>query len=244
MPLTSTHRVPLSGMSRTILLIGGNSGIGLAATRLLLAQGNSVIAAARTAGPLEEMGITVQPFDACQPGPLVLPPVLDGLVYFPGSITLKPFHRLTTEDFLADYQVNCLGAVAALQAALPALKAAPSASVVLFSTVAVAQGLAFHASISAAKGAVEGITRSLAAELAPQIRVNAIAPSLTDTPLAGSLLNSDAKKEAAAKRHPLQLTGDPEDIAQLVSFLLSDASKFFTGQIFRPDGGLSSVRTF
>lgn len=225
-------------------MIGGNSGIGLATARLLQTQGHTLIAAARTPGPLAELGIPVQAFDAGAPGTLELPPQLDGLVYFPGSITLKPFHRLTAEDFLNDYRVNCLGAVAALQAALPALKAAPSASVVMFSTIAVAQGLAFHASIAAAKGAVEGLTRSLAAELAPKIRVNAIAPSLTDTPLAGALLNSDAKKEAAAKRHPLQLVGDPDDVAQLVAFLLSDASKFLTGQILRPDGGLSSVRTF
>jgi 3-oxoacyl-[acyl-carrier protein] reductase len=199
--------------------------------------------AARTPGPLAELGIPVQPFDALQPVTLELPAQLDGLVYLPGSITLKPFHRLTAEDFRADFQVNCLGAVAVLQAALPALKAAPHASVVLFSTIAVAQGLSFHASIAAAKGAVEGLTRSLAAELAPKIRVNAIAPSLTDTPLAGNLLNTPAKKEAAAKRHPLQQVGEPEDVAQLVAFLLSDASKFFTGQVLRPDGGLSSVRT-
>jgi NAD(P)-dependent dehydrogenase (short-subunit alcohol dehydrogenase family) len=157
---------------------------------------------------------------------------------------LKPFHRLTAEDFLNDFRVNCLGAVAALRSALPALKTAESASVVMFSTIAVAQGLSFHASIAAAKGAVEGLTLSLAAEFAPKIRVNAIAPSLTDTPLAGNLLNSDVKKEASAKRHPLQQVGDPEDVAQLVAFLLSDASRFFTGQILRPDGGLSSVRTF
>jgi 3-oxoacyl-[acyl-carrier protein] reductase len=231
-------------MARTILLIGGNSGIGLATARVLQARGDTLIAAARSAGPLEELGIPVQPFDAFNPGALVLPPVLDGFVYFPGSITLKPFHRLTQEDFLNDYRVNCLGAVATLQAALPALKAAASASVVLFSTVAVAQGMPFHASIAAAKGAVEGLVLSLAAELAPRIRINAIAPSLTDTPLAGNFLNTESKKEAAAKRHPLQQVGDPEDVAQLAAFLLSDASKFFTGQILRPDGGLSSVRTF
>jgi NAD(P)-dependent dehydrogenase (short-subunit alcohol dehydrogenase family) len=231
-------------MPKTILLIGGNSGIGLATARLLQAQGNSLVAAARSPGPLAALGIPVQPFDALDPGPLELPPVLDGFVYFPGSISLKPFHRLTPEDFINDFRINCLGAVAALQGALPALKAADSASVVFFSTIAVAQGLSFHASIAAAKGAVEGLALSLAAELAPKIRVNAIAPSLTDTPLATNLLNSDVKKEAASKRHPLQQVGDPEDVAQLVAFLLSDASRFFTGQILRPDGGLSSVRTF
>ncbi len=231
-------------MSRTFLIIGGNSGIGFATARLLKLQGNNVIAAARTAGPLEEIGIPVQPFDATNPAPLDLPPTLDGLIYFPGSITLKPFHRLTAQDFLHDFQVNFLGAVSALQAALPALKASSSASIVLFSTIAASQGMPFHASIAAAKGAIEGITLSLAAELAPKIRVNAIAPSLTDTPLAGSLLNSETKREAAAKRHPLQRVGDPEDVAHLVSFLLSDLSKSFTGQILRPDGGLSSIRLF
>jgi 3-oxoacyl-[acyl-carrier protein] reductase len=225
-------------------MIGGNSGIGLATAKLLLANGENVLAAARTSGPLQEIGIPVQPFDARNPTALDLPPVLDGFVYFPGSITLKPFPRLTAEDFLNDYRINCLGAVAALQSALPALKASPAASVVLFSTVAATQGMPFHASISAAKGAVEGMALSLAAELAPKIRVNVIAPSLTDTPLAGNLLNSEAKKDASAKRHPLQQIGDPSDVARLVAFLLSDESKFMTGQILRPDGGLSSVRTF
>jgi NAD(P)-dependent dehydrogenase (short-subunit alcohol dehydrogenase family) len=231
-------------MSRTILLIGGNSGIGLATARLLTAQGHTVLAAARKTEALEALGIPVQHFDAQSPTPLVLPPVLDGLVYCPGSINLKPFHRLSAEDFLNDFQVNCLGAVAAIQAALPALKASPSASIVLFSSVAVAQGMPFHASISAAKAAVEGLTLSLAAEFSPKIRVNAIAPSLTDTPLAGNLLGNDAKREAAAKRHPLQKVGVPEDVAALVAFLLAPESQFFTGQILRPDGGLSSVRTF
>jgi NAD(P)-dependent dehydrogenase (short-subunit alcohol dehydrogenase family) len=151
---------------------------------------------------------------------------------------------LTAEDFLNDLRINCLGAVTAIQAALPALKKSGNASIVLFSTVAVAQGMPFHASIAAAKGALEGLAKSLAAELAPSIRVNVIAPSLTDTPLAAPLLNSDAKREAAAKRHPLQRVGSAEEVAELVSFLLSDASKSMSGQIFRPDGGLSSIRLF
>lgn len=226
------------------LLIGGNSGIGLATAELLKSQGHEILSASRSGERLAALGIPVQPFDALDPQPLDLPETLDGLLYFPGTITLKPFHRLTSEDFLHDYRVNCLGAVHAIQQALPALKKAPAASVVLFSTIAVAQGMAFHASIAAAKAAVEGLTKSLAAELAPKIRVNAIAPSLTDTPLASMLLGNDAKREAAAKRHPLQTVGEPAHVASLASFLLSEASSFITGQILRPDGGLSSVRTF
>lgn len=242
--LTQSNRESCSAMPRTILLIGGNSGIGWSTSRQLIAQGDTVIAATRSSDRLVELGVQVQHFDALQPTPLDLPTIIDGLVYFPGSINLKPFHRLSAEDFLTDFRVNCLGAVTAIQAALPALKASPLASIILFSTVAVAQGLPFHTSISAAKGAVEGLALALAAELAPKIRVNVIAPSLTDTPLAGTLLNSEAKREAAAKRHPLQQIGDPEDTAALVAFLLSDASKFLSGQVFRPDGGLSSLRTF
>lgn len=231
-------------MSNATLLVGGSSGIGLATARLLHSQGKPLFAAARNPVPLAELGIPVLPFDAENPAPLELPPVLDGMIYFPGSITLKPFHRLTAADFLHDLHINLLGAVSAIQSALPALKASPSASIVLFSTVATSQGMPFHASIAAAKGAVEGLALSLAAELAPKIRVNVIAPSLTDTPLAANLLNTDAKREASAKRHPLQQVGNPEDVAALAAFLLSDASAFITGQILRPDGGLSSVRTF
>ena len=231
-------------MSKHIAIIGGTSGIGRATVAQLLADGHQVHAACRSPEKLADLGIVAQPFDAMAPGPLTWPERLDGFVYFPGSISLKPFHRLTAEDFQRDLQVNLFGAIAALQSALPALKASGNASVVLFSTVAVAQGMPMHAGIAAAKGAVEALAKSLAAEWAPVIRVNVIAPSLTDTPLAGALLNSDLKKEAAAKRHPLQQVGRSEDIAALVAHLLSGHARFMTGQVLHVDGGLSSVRTF
>jgi NAD(P)-dependent dehydrogenase (short-subunit alcohol dehydrogenase family) len=231
-------------MSKHIAIIGGTSGIGRATVAQLQADGHFVHAACRSPEKLADLGLVAQPFDAAAPGPLTWPERLDGLVYFPGSISLKPFHRLTPEDFQRDLQVNLFGAIAALQSALPALKASGNAAVVLFSTVAVAQGMPMHASIAAAKGAVEALAKSLAAEWAPAIRVNVIAPSLTDTPLAGALLNSDLKKEAAAKRHPLQQVGRSEDMAALVAHLLSGHARFMTGQVLHVDGGLSAVRTF
>lgn len=231
-------------MGKNYAIIGGTSGIGQASVARLLASGHSLFAASRRPEQLQQLGIPTQFFDALDPTPLTWPEKLDGFVYFPGSITLKPFHRLNLADFIKDIHINLLGAVHALQSALPALKASPEASVVLFSTVAVDQGMPFHASIAAAKGALEGLARSLAAEWAPFIRVNVIAPSLTDTPLAGSLLSDDTKRAASAKRHPMQRIGNADDVAQIVEFLLSDASRFMTGQTLRPDGGLSSVKLF
>ncbi len=231
-------------LMKTILMIGGNTGIGYEAAKKLKSAGHRVIAAVREAAPLEALGVETQPFEATALSELDLPEVLDGLVYFPGSINLKPFHRLTASDFENDYAINAQGAVHCLQQALPALKKSPQASVVLFSSVAVQTGMPFHASIAMAKGAVEGLTRSLAAELAPRIRVNAIAPSLTDTPLAAPLLNAEAKREASAKRHPLNQVGDPADLASLVSLLLGEESKFITGQVLAADGGMSSVKLF
>ncbi len=231
-------------MAKSYALIGGTSGIGAACIKQMAADGNELHVACRHTELVAKGCASVQNFDAATPSSLSWPAKLDGLVYFPGTINLKPFHRLTTDDFIKDLQVNLLGAIHALQSALPALKAAESASVVLFSTVAVGQGMPFHASIAAAKGAVEGLAASLAAEWAPRIRVNVIAPSLTDTALAGALLADDVKRAAAAKRHPLQAVGDASDVADLVKFLLSDSSRFMTGQVLRPDGGLSSVRLF
>jgi NAD(P)-dependent dehydrogenase (short-subunit alcohol dehydrogenase family) len=171
--------------------------------------------------------------------------MLHGVVYCPGTIRLKPFHRLTIDDFLENLQINYLGAVKIIQACLTRLKkSSAGASILLLSTVAVKTGMPFHASIAGAKAAIEGLTRSLAAELAPRIRVNAIAPSLTDTPLATRLLSSEKKRQAAADRHPLKRIGTPQEIARSAVFLLSDAGAWMTGQIIHVDGGMSDLKTF
>ncbi len=172
-----------------------------------------------------------------------LPEIISGLIYCPGSINLRSFERIKPVDFLADYQLQVVGAVKTIQAVLPRLRKSDHASIVLFSTVAVQTGLSFHSQVSASKGAVEGLTKALAAELAPSIRVNCIAPSLTDTPLAATLLNSEQKIEASAQRHPLKRIGTVKDIANMASFLISEKAGWITGQILHVDGGFSSLKT-
>lgn len=171
-----------------------------------------------------------------------LPGKIDGLAYCPGTINLKPFVRVKPEDFMTDFNLQVVGAVKVIQALLPRLKQSELASVVLFSTVAVKMGFNFHSLVSASKGAVEGLTRALAAEFAPKIRVNCIAPSITDTPLASGLLNNDAKREANAQRHPMKRVGSVNDIAEMAAFLLSDKSGWITGQVYGVDGGISSLK--
>jgi NAD(P)-dependent dehydrogenase (short-subunit alcohol dehydrogenase family) len=223
-----------------ILVAGASRGIGAAVVRKLRASGHEVLATARQ----PDGNATTLAFDATDPSPsLALPEKLDGLVYCPGTVNLKPFHRLTSAEIQHDLEVNTLGAVRLMQLALPALKKSDRASVVLFSTIAVGTGLPMHASIAMAKGAIEGLARSLAAEWAPKIRVNVIAPSLTDTPLVAPLVSTPEKKEASAARHPLKRIGDADETAAWVEHLLGPASGFMTGQVIRLDGGMSSVRT-
>jgi NAD(P)-dependent dehydrogenase (short-subunit alcohol dehydrogenase family) len=167
---------------------------------------------------------------------------IDGIIYCPGTINLKPLKSLKIEDFQNDFEVNVLGAVKVINKYFNNLKSAEKSSVVLFSTVAVQTGMTYHASVSASKGAVEGLTRSLAAEFSPNIRVNCIAPSITNTPLADKLLNNEAKLKASEDRHPLKRIGSAEEIAKIVEFLLSSNSGFITGQILKVDGGISSVK--
>lgn len=224
------------------LIIGASSGIGKCIAEKLISQGHQVYTAQRT--PLDSsdsnksivFDALVDEFDAD-----FLPNQIDGLVYCPGSINLKPFNRLSNQDFYNDWQINFLGAVKVIQKTLPKLKAA-NGSIVLFSSVAAQTGMPFHASISSAKASIEGLTLSLAAELAPLVRVNAVAPSLTDTPLANKLLADDTKKEAAAKRHPLQKYGLVNEIASAACYLLSKDANFITGQILKVDGGMSTIR--
>jgi len=226
-----------------ILLIGGNSGIGLETLKILLNEGKNVFVAARKKPEIEaefnflEWDVEQSKFDS-----QFLPDNLSGLIYFPGTINLKPFNRISKDDFLKEFQINFFGAVDVIQAALPILKKNGNASVVLFSTVAVKMGMPFHAGIASAKGALEGLCKSLAAEYSPTIRFNAIAPSLTNTPLASKLLSSPEKIEASQKRHPLNKIGEPQDLAAMASFLLSAKSSFISGQIFIMDGGMSSIK--
>jgi NAD(P)-dependent dehydrogenase (short-subunit alcohol dehydrogenase family) len=234
--------------NKNILIVGGSSGIGLELVKILNDNHHKLYVGSRTKDALAELsGIHHLEIDVTAEALNLdaLPEILHGLVYCPGSIVLKPFQRLSLGDFHQDLIVNFLGAVKVLKECLNRLRKSPSgASVVLFSTVAVKSGMAFHASVASAKGAIEGLTRSLAAEFAPRIRVNAIAPSLTDTPLAQTLLSSEEKRQTSADRHPLKRVGTTRDIAQLAAHLLSDSGSWITGQIIHVDGGMSSLRVF
>ena len=171
-----------------------------------------------------------------------LPDRLDGLVYCPGSINLKPFARMKPEEFVSDFQLQVLGAIKVIQLTLSKLRAAENPAIVMFSTVAVQVGFNFHSKVSTSKGAIEGLTRALAAEFAPTIRVNCIAPSLTDTPLAASLLSTDEKRDANANRHPLKKIGKVHDIANMAEYLLSEKAGWISGQVIHVDGGMFSLK--
>jgi 3-oxoacyl-[acyl-carrier protein] reductase len=168
---------------------------------------------------------------------------INGLVYFPGTINLKPFNRFKKEDFIADYTINTIGAAMFAQNYLPNLKASSTiGSIVFLSSVAASVGLPYHSSISMAKGAIEGLTKALAAELTPTIRVNCVAPALVETPLSERLINTPEKKEAIAKKNPMQTIGTVGDIASAIAFLLGDESKWITGQCLAVDGGMNNLK--
>ena len=229
--------------NKNIIVIGGSSGIGLETVNILHDAGHNVMVGSRTRGDLREK---IRHFEMDVTGdfeiPEDLPEEIHGLVYAPGSIILKPFRGLKEEDFRSDLEINLIGGVKVIRALLKKLKKADGgSSIVMFSTVAVQRGMTFHSSVGASKGAVEGFVRSLAAEFAPKIRVNAIAPSITDTPMASRILRNDEAKQRSAERHPLKRVGSPKDIASMASYLISDDSSWITGQIIHVDGGLSVI---
>jgi len=227
------------------LIIGGSTGIGLAITELLNAANHEVYATYHKTVPNQHLEhVTYAPLNVLDESITLdfLPTELDGIVYCPGAIELKPFARISPSDFIDDFNLQVLGAIKVVQHCLPRLKKGNLPSILFFSTVAVQAGFNFHSQVAVSKGAIEGLTRALAAELAPTIRVNAIAPSLTDTPLAEKLINTEEKKQANAARHPLKRIGTPEDIAEMAVFLLSAKASWITGQIIGIDGGMSTIK--
>lgn len=239
-------------MAGRVLIYGGTGGIGSATARLLHERGYDLHLVARDEGRLaalaKELGASytvgdVRDTDLFARVAAEAGDVLHGLVYAVGTVRLRSLKRLSREDFHEDLQLNAVGAALAVQTALPALRNAEGrASVVLFSSVAARQGFALHASTSMSKGAVIGLMLALAAELAPSVRVNAIAPSLTRTPLTAGLVRNEEAASGLAALHPLGRLGEAVDVAALVAFLISGQSSWITGQEFGVDGGRSTLR--
>ena len=229
---------------KNVLVIGGSSGIGAAIVDELLERDYRVTATFRSHEiSLDHPHLVKQRFDVLEDDPSSIQmDEVDAIVYAPGSIDLKPFNRFEVSDLQSDLQLNALAAFNVIKSLYSKLRKGKDPSVVLFSTVAVQTGFPYHLQVGISKGAVEGMVRALAAEFAPRIRVNAIAPSLTDTPLAGKMLSTEEKKKANGDRHPLGRVGEPKDIAAVAEFLVSDRSSWVTGQIMHVDGGMSSIK--
>ncbi len=231
---------------QNFVVIGGSSGIGFKVVENLTRQSNVYVVSRTSSAKVTQLGAKQILSDALgldQADLSVLPDEINGLVYCPGSINLRPFTRLKPDDFRSDFEQNVIGAVKSIQTILPRIKRAKGGSIVLFSTVAAKLGMPFHSSIATSKAAIEGLSKSLAAELAQSnIRVNVIAPSLTDTSLAEGLLNSPEKRESAKNRHPIKQIGTPDDMAFVVEMLLNDRSSWITGQVIGVDGGMGSLK--
>jgi len=230
--------------NKNIFMVGGSNGIGLSLIKQISSK-NNIYSASRNDNNLNEYNVKHIKYDSVNDLEIdtsILPDKIDGFVYCPGSINLRPFNTLKIESFLEDYKINFLGAIKSLKMILPLMQKSNNSSVVFFSTVAVSTGMPFHSSISSSKGAIEGLTRSLAAEFSPKIRVNSIAPSIVKTNLSEKFLNSDLKVEKASERHPLGRIGKVEEISKLAAYLLSDDSSWITGQVINIDGGIGSIR--
>lgn len=228
-----------------ILITGGSSGIGFDVIKTLSDNGDNVLVLTRSPETLDNLpGVSAFFYDVEDENAQLpeLPDTIEGFVYTPGTVNIRPFQRIKHEEFLRDLQINFLGSVNILQSIYKKLRKAGNASVVFYSSVAVQTGMPYHSAVSASKGAVEGLVRALAAEFAPHVRVNGIAPSMTDTKLASRFLNSDENRKKYDQNHPLKRVGKPADIKNVTLFLLSEQSSWMTGQILHVDGGMSSVK--
>ena len=226
---------------KTTLIIGASSGIGKSLAQKLISRNEQVISISRNTPDIQYTQHHTHDILSEIDLPK-LEGVIDGIIYCPGSINLKPFRAIKLQDYKNDFELNVLGAIKCIQAYTANLQLSKNASIVLFSTIAVQMGMPFHSSVAISKGAIEGLTKSLAAEFSPKIKVNCIAPSLTNTPLADKLINTPEKLEASNNRHPLKRIGTPDDLANMVEFLLSDNSSWITGQILHVDGGMSALK--
>ena len=231
-------------MNKNYVVIGGSSGIGRELVQLLEKEGNNVFATYHENTINSQGNIQYQKLDVLSDSLNLesFPEQIDGLVYCPGSINLKPFKRFSEDDFINDFKLQVVGATRVIKTLLPKLMKSENSSIVLFSTIAVQNGFNFHSQVATSKGAIEGLTRSLSAEFAPKIRVNAIAPSLTNTPLADKFLNTTQKMEAQAERNPLKKVGTVTDIAEAANYLLTKKSSWVTGQVLHVDGGYSTIK--
>ncbi|MCP4802814.1 MAG: SDR family oxidoreductase [Bacteroidetes bacterium] len=225
---------------KTIVVIGGSKGIGLSIVKLLTPS-HKVISISRSVSNIEHENLTHYSVDVLSEE---LPDIseVDGLVYCPGSINLKPISRLKIEDFRNDFEINVIGAVKVIQKYARVMKDSQHPSIVLFSTVAVKLGMPFHASIATAKAGVEGLVKSLGAEFAPKIRINAIAPTVTDTELAAKLLRNERMIENITERHPLKKFLSPDEVAEMALFLLSHKTASMSGQILEMDCGIVNFK--
>ena len=225
---------------KNVVIIGGSKGIGNAILRYAI-EDNNVINISRNLPEISHPNLTNYQLDVLVSE---LPDIdqVDVLIYCPGSINLKPIMSLGIDDFRNDFEINVIGAVKSIQKYLPTLKKGTNPSIILFSTVAAKLGMPFHASIATAKSGVEGLVKSLGAELAPTIRVNAIAPTITETSLSAAILRNDRMKENMIERHPMKGYLDPEEVAGMAKFLMSDSAKSISGQVFEMDYGIVSFK--
>lgn len=227
---------------KNILIIGGSSGVGDSITKKL-GKKYKIISTYRNNFKENQDNIEYKKYDVLEntPDELEIETPLNNIIYCPGTINLKPFHRYSEQELLNDFRINVTGFLKIFSFFKKNLLNSENASVILFSSVAAQKGISFHTQVACSKGAIEALTRTLAAELAPKIRINAIAPSLLDTPLSEKFLNTDKKIETNKERHPMKEIGDPNDVAELAEFLIDDNAKWITGQVINIDGGLSTL---